>query len=244
MRPIIVGTVLLFCSSCASPTFITQPVQDEPNLLVGFASYNDQAPEAPVMHDHPMEWSEADLYAILAGLVIQERGGIMDTPKPPQTVFFPEEIRHLLPGLHEAFRVAGPSDWVVFALWVSSTRSQALEVTSGGMFLQDRRLHVILANHRARVVSETDGITAIRRNPLRLLREVKGTLLFDPAAHVIDSRANWVAGGFESPAAELILDYKTFLASARRSTPTGVEGRTASGSSGSGFTRHPPPSRR
>ena len=234
MRAIIAGALLLSCVGCAGPTFITRPVQDDLNLLVGLVSYNDQGKAALVRHDHPIEWSDTDLYAILTRLRVQTRGGLLDSPGPARPLFSPEESTHLLPGLREAFRDARPSDWVGFALWASSRKSQALEVTSGGMFLQDRRLHVILANHRERVVSEKDGITAIHSNPFHSLRDVRGTLMFDPASYVVDSRIAWMAGGFESLASELILDYEAFLANARLSTPAGAEGLTTSGNSGAG----------
>ncbi len=187
-----------------------------------------------VNNDHPIEWSDSDLYAILTRLHVQTRRGLLDSLGPSRQLFSPEKSLHLLPGLRDAFRDAQPSDWVGFALWSSSRRSQALEVTSGSMFLQDGRLHVILANHRERVVSERDGITAIHRNPFHSLRDVKGTLMFDPASYVVDSRTNWMAEGFESPASELILDYEDFLAHTRLPTPAGAEEFTASGNSRGG----------
>ena len=42
---------------------------------------------------------------------------------------------------------------------------------------------------------------------------------FEPAGYVISSQKNWVSGGFESSAAELILDYKAFLASRPHASP-------------------------
>ena len=116
-------------------------------------------------YEHPVEWSESDLHAILSQVRIQEQTGILDSAKPRKIVFFPEEIKALLPGLHHAFKIAQPSDHVVFALWVSSSRSQALEVTSGSLFVQGQMLHIILANHHERVTSEQDGIIAIRQKP-------------------------------------------------------------------------------
>ena len=173
MKTILIGSLLLACVGCADPMLITRPVQDEPSLSVGLASYNDPEKVAQVQHNHPREWSEADLHVILTRLLIQKQGGIMDPFKQPRAVFSPDDIFHLTPALRETFMVARPSDWVVFALWGSSPTSQALEVTSGGMFLQDQRLHIILANHRERVSSEQEGIKGIRSNPFRSLRDIK-----------------------------------------------------------------------
>ena len=228
MKAILAGALLLVFGGCTDSMIITRPVQDEPSLLVGLAHYQDPGKLGLVQHNHPMEWADADLHSILARLLIQERGGIMDPFQQPQVVFSADDIIHLTPALLETFSVARPSDWVVFALWGSSQNSQALEVTSGGMFLQDQRLHIILSNHRERVSSEREGITGIRRNPFRSLRDIKqGKLTFDPTRYMIDSRNNWMAGGYESPASELILDLKAILATDRLSTLGTLEKYTA-----------------
>ncbi|MDA0739927.1 MAG: hypothetical protein O2999_05735 [Nitrospirae bacterium] len=213
MKTILTVALLLACVGCADPMLITRPVQDEPSLFVGLASHNDPEKEVQVQHNHPMEWSEADLHTILTRLLVQGQGGIMDPLKQPRAVFSPDNISLLIPALRETFKAARSSDWVVFALWDSSPESQALEVTSGGMFLQNQRLHFILSNHRERVSSEQDGIKGIRRNPLYSLRDIKkGKLSFDPTRYMIDSRDNWMAGGYDAPASELVLDLKSLLA--------------------------------
>lgn len=219
---------------------ITRPVQDEPSLFVGLASHSDPEKVGQVQHNHPMEWSEGDLHTILTRLLVQGRGGIMDPLKQPRAVFSPDNLSLLIPALRETFKAARSSDWVVFALWDSSPESQALEVTSGGMFLQNQRLHFILSNHRERVSSEQVGIKGIRRNPLHSLRDIKkGKLSFDPTRYMIDSRDNWLAGGYESPASELVLDLKALLATDHFSTPIDSERRTAAESSRSGSTPAP-----
>ena len=106
----------------------------------------------------------------------------------------------------------------------SSPESQTLEVTSGGMFLQDQGLHIILANDRERVSSEEVGIKGIRNNPFRSLRDIKkGKLLFDPSRYMIDSRDTWIAGGYDAPSSELVLDVKSLLATDRISTSIASE---------------------
>ena len=221
--------------SCTSPTFQIRPVQDEPSVFVGLSTGPPQEADGQttVGHNHPVDWSEANLPIILTRLLVQKQGGMMDPYKQPQPVFSPDDIILLTPGLYEAFTAAGPADWIVFAVWGSSPQSQALEVTSGGMYLQGPNLHIILSNHRERVSSETEGIEGIRHNPFRSLRDVKkGKLIFDPARFVIDARDNWLAGGYDSPSSELILDLEALLAWDHLSTPVatgklaGTEGLT------------------
>lgn len=224
MKTILIGSLILAGVGCSDPMFTTRPVQDEPSLFVGLARDNDLGELAH--HNHPKEWSDTDLRTILTRLLIQKQGGIMDPLKEPRAVFSPDDIALLTPALREGFKVARPSDWVVFALWSSSQESQALEVTSGGMFLQDQRLHIILTNHRERVSSEEVGINGIRSNPFRSLRDIKkGKLSFDPTRYVIDSRDNWMAGGYDAPSSELVLDLKALLATDQFSTSANPEKR-------------------
>ncbi|NKB82339.1 MAG: hypothetical protein GKS05_10720 [Nitrospirales bacterium] len=224
----VLGTLLLSFVSCVNPTLMVRPLHDEANLFIGTASSHTQEQMATVRYEHPVEWAETDLYAILSQLRIQEEGGLLDTARLQRAVFFPEEIPTLLPGLRDAFKLARPSDWIVFAFWVSSPRSETLEVTSGGFFLQDHMLHIILANHHERVLSEEEGILAIRRNPFHIVNGVKGLLQFASDDYVVNSQRNWVSGGFESSAAELILDYKAFLTSTHLPRTTVTERPTGS----------------
>jgi hypothetical protein len=227
MNAIMAAVLMLWMFGCASPGFIVQPVEDDPSLLVGLARASDGSSDAETRHDHPVNWSLADLQAILKRLVIQAPGGLMDSSGTPRPVFSPEDLTTLVPALHATFNIARPSDWIVFALWGGSEKTQGLEVTSGGMYLQDQRLHIILANHRERVSSEEDGIQAIHHNPFRALRDVKGRLMFYPTSYVIASRNNWIIGGFESPVSELILDYQALLATTPQEQPTGKEETTS-----------------
>jgi hypothetical protein len=228
MKAIIAAILLVWTVGCANPGFIVQPVEDEPSLLVGLASASESSSEAETRYDHPVEWSNADLQAILKRLLIQEGSGLLDSSRGPQTVFSPEDLIHLIPALQKTFNSARPSDWIVFAVWGSAEHTQGLQVTSGGMYLQDQQLHILLANHRERVSSEEDGIHGIRKNPLHALRDVKRSLLFYPTSYVIESGPNWIMSGFGSPVSEIILDYQALLATNRLETPPETEEATLS----------------
>ena len=215
MKAIIAAILMVWTVGCANPGFIIQPVEDDPSLLVGLASSSDGSSETETRHDHPVEWTTGDLQAVLKRLAIQEGSGLLDSSRKQQAVFSPEDLTHLIPALQQTFKIARPSDWIVFAVWGSSEKTQGLEVTSGGLFLQDQQLHILLANYRERVSSEEDGIQAIRKNPFHVLSEVKRTLLFYPTNYVMESGNNWIMSGFESPVSELVLDYQALLATNR-----------------------------
>ena len=228
MKAIIAVILMVWCVGCANPGFNIQPVEDDPSLLVGLASSPDSSSEAETRHDHPVEWTTGDLQAILKRLAIQEGSGLLDSSRRPQTVFSQEDLTHLIPALQQTFNIARPSDWIVFAVWGSSEHTQGLQVTSGGMYLQDQQLHILLANHRERVSSEEHGIQAIRKNPFHALRDVKRSLLFYPTSYVVESGNNWIMSGFESPVSELILDYQALLATKPQERGTEREEATAS----------------
>jgi hypothetical protein len=228
MKAIIAAILLVWTVGCANPGFIIQPVEDDPSLLVGLASSPDGVSDTEARHDHPVEWTTGDLQAVLKRLAIQEGSGLLDSSRKQQAVFSPEDLTHLIPALQHTFNMARPSDWIVFAVWGSSEQTQGLQVTSGGMYLQDQQLHILLANHRERVSSEEDGIQAIRKNPFHALRDVKRSLLFYPTSYVVESRSNWIMSGFESPVSEIILDYQALLATNRPETSTETAEATAS----------------
>ena len=228
MKAIIAAILLVWTVGCANPGFIIQPVEDEPSLLVGLASSPNAASEAETQHDHPVEWTTGDLQAILKRLTIQEGSGLLDSSRRQQKVFSQEDLTLLIPALQQTFNIARPSDWIVFAVWGSSEQTQGLQVTSGGMYLQDQQLHILLANHRERVSSEEHGIQAIRKNPFYALRDVKRSLLFYPTSYVMESGNNWIMSGFESPVSELVLDYQALLATNRPEIPTETEEAIAS----------------
>ena len=223
MKGFIAAVLIVWTVGCAIPGFIVQPVEDDPSLFVGLASSSDGASDTETRHDHPVEWTTGDLQAVLKRLAIQEGSGLLDSSRRQQAVFSQEDLTLLIPALQQTFKIARPSDWIVFAVWGGSPKTQGLEVTSGGIFLQDQELHILLANHRERVSSEEDGIQAIRKNPFHALREVKRSLLFYPNNYVIESGNNWIMSGFESPVSEIILDYQALLATNRPEKSTEPE---------------------
>ncbi|MDR4493140.1 MAG: hypothetical protein R3B74_01715 [Nitrospirales bacterium] len=203
--------LLLVMGGCAGPDFIVQPVEDDPSVFVGLARLPEGTSEPESRHAHPVQWSSADLLALLKRLAVQEVRALMDASRPAQSVFASEDLPRLVPALQQAFAIARPADWVVFAVWGASTPSQALEVTSGGLYLRDQQVHFLLANHRERVSSEEKGIHAIQQNPFRVLRDVQRRLLFFPDYVITETRTTWLAGGFKASVSELVLDYRALL---------------------------------
>jgi hypothetical protein len=206
--------VLLLCLACAGPDFSTRSVHSDQTWLVRLDTYADPGKAAEVRHDHPAEWTEAGLRELASRVLVQERVGLLEKKPPPQPAFSADEVARLAPRLQQAFRMARPTEWIVFCLTRSTGTMQ--DVTSGGFFLQDRHLHVIVANHREPVSSGQDGAEAVRANPLRALKRTGRTLTFDPPTYALASPESWMGGYAGAPASELILDQTALLASLKR----------------------------
>lgn len=227
MRLFVVGILLLVGLGCAGPSFTTRPVHSDPLLFVGLSSVQDRADAAAVRHDHPVTWAEADLRAILGRLLLQERGGLMDPTRPPRPVFSADEITRLLPPLRRAFEAARPADWVVFVLSDRAGSPSPVTLTSGALAVADRRLHVILANHRESVTGGAESQKLLQGQPLRPLKSLRGGLTFDPPLYVVDTRANWLGGTSGAAASELVLDHAGFLGVAHQAAAGPSEPATA-----------------
>ncbi|TAJ32344.1 MAG: hypothetical protein EPO64_01270 [Nitrospirae bacterium] len=212
MLKALLSCAVLLCTACAGPSFISRPVHNDPSWLVRLDAYADIGKGTELRYNHPAEWNEAELREILGRLLLQERVGLLEQKPPPQPAFSPDEIDFLTPRLQEAFRMARPSEWVVFSVARSTGATQ--EVTSGGFFLKDRRLHVLLANHREPVSPEE--AMAVRENPVSGLKGRGNILTFDPARFVLTTQTSWLGGYSGAAASEMILDQTGFLEAARR----------------------------
>ncbi|MBS0169272.1 MAG: hypothetical protein JSR62_02860 [Nitrospira sp.] len=202
-------TFLLLTSACAGPSIHTRAVQENEDWFVRLDSVEN--PDRNTVHyQHPATWTAQDLFVILDQLFIEQRVGLMDEPKPVQDVFSPEESQHILPALQMAFHEALPHEWVAFLL--AQPRSQnERAITSGGLFHESDRLHIVVANHRTILPSHSNELVNVRANPLYSVNGSGGTLGIEPRRFVISTKANW-SGGHRASASELVLDHRGYLA--------------------------------
>jgi hypothetical protein len=214
------GVLLLACVGCAGPTTASRTVEDGSSWFIRLDTFTKSRAADELRYEHPADWPEADLAAILSRILVQKHTGFLEQKSVPQPLFSASETKQLVPGLQKAFRTATPSEWVAFF----STRPSgtAQEVTSGGMFLKGDRLHVVVANHHDQISWQSDSLTAARTNPLLPLGGKGFTVSFDPARFVSATQATWMGGSSAAPASELILDYQAYLAEARPLAPSPV----------------------
>jgi hypothetical protein len=82
-----------------------------------------------------------------------------------EPLFREEEIELLLPNLLEGLELAVPQELVTFYVShpVNATKR---EVTSGGLYVTEGQLHIILSNYRVMYVVPSAGLIYDRRYPL------------------------------------------------------------------------------
>lgn len=203
--------LFIICAGCAGPALTSHIVQEEPSRFVRLDSYGTGA-ESP-RYNHPSTWTAEEVTAILSRLLLEDRVGLMDSVQPPHSVFSLDEIVFLAPAIKESFQRASPEEWI--AIYTASPRGDGLTVTSGGMFLSDSNLHLVVANHRTLLARESADLAAVRENPFHSIRGSGGTLAFESSRYVLRRQANWT-GGHRASASELVLDHRGFLTSLQR----------------------------
>lgn len=220
IRRLLLGVLVLLCAGCAGPTIASRAVGGDATWFVRLDTFLDARSTADLRFDHPAEFSDAELAALLSRVQAQERVGLLERKPFPQPLFSPGEIKQLVPGLQKALRSAKPIEWTVFFSALPGGVVQ--EVTSGGLFVKGNRLHVVVANHHERVPSGSDSLAAIRVNPLSPWGGKGVTLSFDPPRFVAGTQATWLGGSAATPASELVLDHSAFLAEASAPAATPV----------------------
>jgi hypothetical protein len=200
--------MLLLCVGCAGPALTSRVVHEETSWFVRLDSYQN-AGNSYLRYEHPATWTVEELFAILSRLLLEDRVGLMDSPRPPRPVFSAEEIPLLVPAIRDAFQMATPSEWIAFS--ISTASGSGLAVTSGGIFLADARLHVILANHHTLLALNSEELARVRANALYSVSGSGGVLTFESPRFVIGRQSNWSGGGHRASASELILDHRGFL---------------------------------
>ncbi len=149
-------------------------------------------------HSHPATISPDVIQHVLNGMRIQSRKSVVPsilTGDAPLVPAFPKEEQVFLARyLSQALAKAKPEELVTFYKRVS-TSAVGLAITSGGLFVHDRHLYVILANDRTlpsdgmsqSIVSEIDPV----ENPLLPISRTSFRASFVPATSMVPDDERW-----------------------------------------------------
>jgi len=149
LTTVVLGTIAL--SSCSRPYLFMRTINEEESRYVRFqARYGEGQDGVALRFAHPVALGEPEWAHLLDNIFIQEQKKLL-APGAAQpasrSAFDEDEKRYLTKHLAEGFQKARPDEWVVF--YLSHPREPGVvEIDSGGFFIEEGRLHLILANYR------------------------------------------------------------------------------------------------
>jgi hypothetical protein len=185
-------SLLIGCTTAPPP----RAVYHDPTTALAIQQDSKAGPG----HNHPAQISPEVIQQILDGVRIQSRKAFL-VPSlitgGPQfaSAFSKDEQTTLAPHLSRALAEAKPEELVTFYRRVS-TPTIGLAITSGGLFVHDKYLYVILANART-LPSESmrEGLTYEIDpvdNPLLPISRTSFRATFVPATSMVPEDEHWV----------------------------------------------------
>ncbi len=192
-RSLVILTAGLFFSGCETGS-TSFPILDQPAIRVAVTS----RPHGGSEKSGHVELSPVQMARVLKGLRIIERNKIIGfgilTHKEGAPAFLVEEIYRLAPALSRGLRLSSARDVVTFYSVVAGPKGEPL-ITSGGLFVNNGRLHVLLANCRSRpneTSNSFDTVTELdhRHAPLLPMGRHQFHLQFDPESVLVPKDRN------------------------------------------------------
>lgn len=203
--------VVWLFSGCVSPQFYSYLVYENPTSFVRLEVSPWVDPDLPqTLNEHPAIMSRRQMVEALKGLRVREyRSGPIRWLRglaDPEPAFDKEEVELLTPRLLEGLQLAVPQELVTFYIShpVNATKR---EVTSGGMYVRDGHLHVIMSNHHTNYEIPPAGLIYDRRYPLFSLAPLDVDLLYETEETVVPKEERfWEAFLGDEHSGEIVLD--------------------------------------
>ena len=187
--------VALILSACAVPTIPARVIYENPTDFVRLEPDPYAFHEiTQTLHSHPADIDVDEMTRLLKGFSVQDHRNAVqrwfagDAPLEP--VFREDEITWLAPRLSQALAVANPDERATFYISYPQT-SIKREITSGGLYVQNGRLHFILGNYRIVYGIPAYGMVYDRRYPVAPTAAKGFNLFFNPANAVIQHKSTW-----------------------------------------------------
>lgn len=170
-------------AGCTAPPLYSYLVYENPTAFVRleYSPWVD-ADDPQTWNAHPVTLSRHQIQKALRGLRVREHRSAlirwvsgMATMEP---AFHEEEIELLWPRILEGLETAVPQELVTFYVShpVNATKR---EVTSGGLYVTEQALHIILSNYRATYAIPPAGMIYDRRYPLLPLGPLALDILYE-----------------------------------------------------------------
>ncbi len=181
------GVLCLFLArgvlGCASPPFYSYLVYENPTAFVRLELTPWVDMDRPqTWNAHPATLSRRQIHKALEGLRVREHRAApirwVRGMAEMEPAFRKEEMEILIPRLLEGLELAVPQELVTFYVShpVNATKR---EVTSGGLYVTEGRLHIILSNYRNVYGIPPAGLIYDRRFPLFSLGPLGVDILYE-----------------------------------------------------------------
>mgnify|MGYP001188613848 CR=1 FL=1 len=200
---------------CSPAQFTTLTIYETPQSFVRLEV--DRTLEQGAGHSHPSDISPEQMATVLRGISVQEpltRLPFYDDLSVPRRhpAFSESDIVFWAPLLSQALHKATPAELATF--YQSTKRSGTTrDVTSGGLFVEGKELHLILSNLRSETHYTADIGSADtpddRLTPMRSIAPQRGRLLFVPESALVTKSPEKLARLFQEDRRELIILYQT-----------------------------------
>jgi len=168
---------------CASPPFYSYLVYENPTTFVRleFSPWAD-TDQPETWNAHPASLSRRQMEKALDGLRVREHRAAplqwIRGMAPMEPAFHKEELELLIPPLLEGLELAVPQELVTFYI-SHPVNATTREVTSGGLYVTEGQLHIILSNYRAVYGIPPAGLIYDRRFPLFSLGPLGVDILYE-----------------------------------------------------------------
>ena len=189
----IMALTILWCVGCATPAPAGRVIHQEGEAGKAETFVRLDAVTDEQSFSHPATLPPARLKDILSGITVQWHSGLLSAlfSRAPRRAFTDGEAAMLAGHLSRALAEAGPRELAVFYLNVPETGESA-RVTSGGVYVRDDQLVVMLANYhyvitwseQATGKSQVSHRTA-REKPLQSLPEGDYRLIPGPGQSLL-----------------------------------------------------------
>ncbi|MDQ6735276.1 MAG: hypothetical protein M3Z35_14350 [Nitrospirota bacterium] len=188
-------TFALALSACAVPTIPSRIIYENPTDFVRLEPDPYAFHEiTQTLHSHPADIDVEEMVQLLKGFSVQDHRNAVQRwfagESSLEPVFREDEIAWLAPRLSQALAVASPDERATFYISYPQT-SIKREITSGGLYVQNGRLHFILGNYRIVYGIPAYGMVYDRRYPVAPTAAKGFNLFFNPANAVEKQKATW-----------------------------------------------------
>lgn len=203
-------SALCVLAACAIPQVPSRVVYEDPVNYVRLERDPGVLPEwRPGHHAHPATISPELLRTILSGLRIREHRVALQRwfqgEAPLVPAFTDEEVALLSVQISEALAKAEYNERVTFYLSQPQTSAKRI-VTSGGLYVQDSTIHVLLGNWQVIYGIPTYGMIYDRRYPMRPTAAKGFDLSFRQPDAATSVTGSWIDSVLANSTDELVID--------------------------------------